>query len=579
MFTASELGRLAARVKMAADPTFRRPDAVMPSVSGSSAPKPSVAPYAPNPKSGPGGGKENWDYEPKKPNAVSPKMPTSAPTPTPIPTPTSSNADETTSQRLKKLRESLSDTTISPAAKFEFDRAMKKIPEPAAPAAAPPATPPADNRPTVPPTSRRGNDWYETYRDNLSQKAQKLRQPINTDGFSNPTAEELAGYPSARLMENWLLENKDYDLKRFVRDPERDMHQEILDNTPKLRLDAARGTASNLLPNAPALLGGLTASAMGNPVAGAQIAARGASNIARNVYNMPTYLSPSKLKPTPQEIQELLSKKMQERLAENDRYHALEKFVEYPDQTKLQKLRELRAKHVPLPLKDLGGSGPQMRAPLPRGLARDLSPVPNIDRRGPGDANKHRTPNTADSLPPTDAPDGIRIGDYPFLDDKADRAKLFGDEFDLVRATTPHFPSTGGNGGFNRPYVHPDAFYTQNSNPDRVSWQQYVPKAYPEGFYNLILDKHKDGKYPTRAEREAERKSKEETIIHFPELADPNTAHGSSQRLRRMLYDPTDEGINPDVIFGTGPEDVLIRNDPAEIRYYANKAKMMRGQK
>ena len=67
MITASELGRLAARVKMAADPTFRRPDTVMPSVAGSSAPKPSVAPYAPDPKSGPGGGKENWDYVPQPP--------------------------------------------------------------------------------------------------------------------------------------------------------------------------------------------------------------------------------------------------------------------------------------------------------------------------------------------------------------------------------------------------------------------------------------------------------------------------------------------------------------------------------
>ena len=78
MLTASELGRLAARVKMAADPTFRKSDTVMPSVPGSSAPKPSVAPYAPNPKSGPGGGKENWDYAPQKPNVVLPKMPAAA---------------------------------------------------------------------------------------------------------------------------------------------------------------------------------------------------------------------------------------------------------------------------------------------------------------------------------------------------------------------------------------------------------------------------------------------------------------------------------------------------------------------
>jgi len=55
-------------------------------------------------------------------------------------------------QNLKKLRESLKDAPpASPAAKFEFDRAMKKIPEPAAgapPAAVPPAAgPPTGNRP------------------------------------------------------------------------------------------------------------------------------------------------------------------------------------------------------------------------------------------------------------------------------------------------------------------------------------------------------------------------------------------------------------------------------------------------
>jgi hypothetical protein len=50
MTTAYELGRLTARVKMAADPVSRKPDAGMPAVSGSAAPKPPVAPAAPPPK-------------------------------------------------------------------------------------------------------------------------------------------------------------------------------------------------------------------------------------------------------------------------------------------------------------------------------------------------------------------------------------------------------------------------------------------------------------------------------------------------------------------------------------------------
>jgi hypothetical protein len=64
-------------------------------------------------------------------------------------------------------------------------------------------------------------------------------------------------------------------------------------------------------------------------------------------------------------------------------------------------------------------------------------------------------------------------------------------------------------------------------------------------------------------------------IPAFDELADPNTARGSAQRTIRALYDPAKEGINTDDI----PPAVLIRNDPVEIRYYAQKAKMMRGQK
>ena len=50
MTTAYELGRLTARVKMAADPMSRKPDTGMPAVSGSAAPKPPVAPAAPPPK-------------------------------------------------------------------------------------------------------------------------------------------------------------------------------------------------------------------------------------------------------------------------------------------------------------------------------------------------------------------------------------------------------------------------------------------------------------------------------------------------------------------------------------------------
>jgi hypothetical protein len=459
----------------------------------------------------------------------------------------------------------LSDTAISPAAKFEFDRAMKKIPEPAAaPPAAPAAPPPADNSPAVPPTARRGSDWYETYRDNLSQKAQKLRQSINTDGFSNPTAEELAGYPSARLIEERLLKNKEYDLLRFVRNPDQNLNQVYFDddNIFERRRDATRA-ATGSLPSIPALAGGLAIMPQ-YPVAGAQFAAGAVSNIARNTYNMPTYLSPSKLKPTPQEIQKLLNERMQARLAENDRYDALEKFVEYPDQTQLKKLRELRAKHLipedKLPVYHIGAGG--------------LSPVPNTDRRGPG----HRTPDMKDSLPPTDQPDGIPISQYPFLDNKVankdNRAQLTFDEFDAMRAATPHLPPTEKN-RYGRPYIHPDALYSQKSNPDRVSGYEYVPAVYSEQFYNSILEKHKDGDYPTRAERERAKQKEEETFkIHFPELADPNTHLGSSQRLRRMVYDPTDEGINPDVI----PLDVLRRNDPAEIRYHAQKAKMMQGR-
>lgn len=64
MLTAYELGRLS--IKLAADPTFRKPDTVMPSIPGASTPKPPVTPYAPSPKSGPGGGRENWDYAPQQ---------------------------------------------------------------------------------------------------------------------------------------------------------------------------------------------------------------------------------------------------------------------------------------------------------------------------------------------------------------------------------------------------------------------------------------------------------------------------------------------------------------------------------
>jgi hypothetical protein len=594
MITASELGKLAARVKVAADPTFRKSDTVMPSVPGSSAPKPPVAPYAPNPKSGPGGGKENWDYAPQKPNVVSPKMPTSAPTPT------SSNADETTSQRLKKLRESLSDAApASPAAKFEFDRAMKKIPEPAAaappaavPPVAPPAAPPADNRPAVPAPPQPSKDWYETWRDDLKQKMSKRPPKIKYPDHTKVTAEEMAGYPSARSVEMGLLHDRQKDFDRLERDlyagdgndPNRMLLRGIYEDM--ILGDPNRVGKSGLLANTPALLGGLAASATGNPVAGAQLVAGAASNIAHTVRNLRTNLTDPVF--SSQEIQEELRKKMQERLAENDRYHALEKFVEYPDQTELQKLRATPARTPPvLPFANRGFTNSPMRSAW--GTSRFMRPFDELTNNG----------RYAFS-----GPDGIPVGGRPFLDtekneDSKNRAFLREKEEKMRFETQPHFPNLAPNmpnfGIDRKTYVHPDTRYTfenadnapglgddktniflphavrrfPNAPDERGYGLLNTSEQFPKYLEDRILKAHREGKYPTRAERE---RAKQKLIPQ--ELADPNTAHGAAQRTIRELYDPAKEGINTDII----PPDVLRRNDPVEIRYYAQKAKIMQGR-
>jgi hypothetical protein len=567
MITASELGKLAARVKMAADPTFRRPDTVMPLVAGSSAPKPSVAPYAPNPKSGPGGGKENWDYEPKKPNAVSPKMPAAAPTPT------SSNADETTNQRLKKLRESLSDAApASPAAKFEFDRAMKKIPEPAA--AAPPAAP------TPPQPSK---DWYETWQDNLKQKMSKQPPKIKYPDHTGVTAEEMAGYPSARSAEMGLLHKRQKDFEYLTRDLKHELDQGLAQGVWNNTIYGDENE-NGVMQNTPALLGGLAASITGNPAAGAQFVAGAASNINNTARNLRTNLADPVF--SAQEIQKELSKKMQERLAENDRYHALEKFVEYPDQTELQKLRAMPARTPPDPLPSSFTNSP-LRSTW--AMSRSMRP---FDQPYAGGRTVFG------------GPDGIPVGDRPVLDKQENetyenRRALMEKEEKMRFETQPHLPNSLGIvprfGKARKIYMHPDTLYgfeNANSAPGLGddTTNIFLPHAvrrfpraaeehglgllntseqYPEYYVNAILEAHRQGKYPTRAERE---RAKQKLIPQ--ELADPNTHLGSSQRTRRMVYDPTDEGINIDVI----PPDVLGRNDPVEIRYYAQKAKMMQGR-
>lgn len=570
MFTASELGRLAARVKMAADPTFRRPDAVMPSVSGLSAPKPSVAPYAPNPKSGPGGGKENWDYEPKKPNAVSPKMPAAAPTPT------SSNADETTNQRLKKLRESLNDAApASPAAKFEFDRAMKKIPEPAAPAAAPPAAP------TPPQPSK---DWYETWQDNLKQKMSKQPPKIKYPDHTKVTAEEMAGYPSARSAEMGLLHKRQKDFEYLTRDFKHELDNGLAQGVWNNTIYGDENE-NGVMQNTPALLGGLAASITGNPAAGAQLVAGAASNINNTVRNLRTNLADPVF--SAQEIQKELSKKMQERLAENDRYHALEKFVEYPDQTELQKLRAMPARTPPDPLPSSFTNSP-LRSTW--AMSRSMRP---FDQPYAGGRTVFG------------GPDGIPVGDHPFLDKQENetyenRRALMEKEEKMRFETQPHLPNSLSSvprfGKERKIYIHPDTLYgfaNANNAPglgddttniflphavrrfprateEHGSGLLNASEQYPEYYVNAILEAHKQGKYPTRAEREL---AKQKLLPQ--ELADENTARGSAQRTIRALFDPAKEGINTDDI----PPAVLIRNDPAEIRYYAQKAKMMRGQK
>jgi hypothetical protein len=586
MITALELGKLTARVKMAADPTFRKSDTVMPSVPGSSAPKPPVAPYAPNPKSGPGGGKENWDYAPKKPNMVSPKMPTSAPTPTP----SSSDVDETTRQRLKKLRESLSDAApASPAAKFEFDRAMKKIPEPAVPPVAPPVAPPVDNRPAVPTPLQPSKDWYETWRDDLKQKMSEQPPKIKYPDHTKVTAEEMAGYPSARSVEMGLLYDKQNNFDRLMRDlyarngndPNRMLLRGIYEDM--ILGDPNKVGKSGLLANTPALLGGLAIMPQ-YPVAGAQFAAGAVSNIAHTVRNLRTNLTDPVF--SSQEIQEKLRKKMQERLAENDRYHALEKFVEYPDQTELQKLRATPARTPPfLPFANRGFTNSPMRSV--GGMA--MRPFDELTDKG----------RIAFS-----GPDGIPVGGRPFLDaekneDSNNRALLKEKEEKMRFETQPHFPNLAPimpNFGIDRKtYIHPDTKYTfqnasnepglgddktniflphavrrfPNANDERGYGLLSTSEQFPKYLEDRILKAHREGKYPTRAEREF---AKQKLIPQ--ELADPNTSHGSAQRTIRELYDPAKEGINLDVI----PPDVLRRNDPVEIKYYAQKAKIMQGK-
>jgi len=165
--------------------------------------------------------------------------------------------------------------------------------------------------------------------------------------------------------------------------------------------------------------------------------------------------------------------------------------------------------------------------------------------------------------------------------------------------TQPHFPNLAPimpNFGTDRKtYVHPDTRYTfENADnapglgddktniflphavrrfPNALDERGYgllnTSEQFPKYLEDRILKAHREGKYPTRAERE---RAKQKLIPQ--ELADPNTAHGAAQRTIRELYDPAKEGINTDVI----PPDVLRRNDPVEIRYYAQKAKIMQGR-
>jgi hypothetical protein len=542
-----------------------------------------VAPYTSNPKSGPGGGKENWDYEPKKPNAVSPKMPAAAPTPT------SSNADETTSQRLKKLRESLSDAApASPAAKFEFDRAMKKIPEPAVPPVAPPAAPPVDNRPAVPTPSQPSKDWYETWRDDLRQKMSKQPPKIKYPDHTRVTSEEIAGYPSARSVEMKLLHDKQTDFEYLTRDlkndndPYRGLGNTVWNDIIYGQVYGSEPNSNGVMQNTPALLGGLAASMTGNPAAGAQLVAGAASNINSNVRNLRTNLADPVF--SAQEIQKKLHEKMQKRLAENDRYHALEKFVEYPDQTELQKLRAMPART------------PSDFPPAEFGRPLYLSGRSRFDQN-PFENLAHEKGYSFGG------PDGIPVGGRPFLDKKenetSDNRKALMEKEEKMRfETQPYLPdlkvNLRGNVTPRRAYIHPDMAYWaenasnlrglsrqpesraniflphhadsdfNNNGPGLLSTRERLPKWYEDE----ILDAHRQGRYPTRAER------KGKFIPAFDELADPNTARGSAQRTIRALYDPAKEGINTDDI----PPAVLIRNDPVEIRYYAQKAKMMRGR-
>jgi hypothetical protein len=342
---------------------------------------------------------------------------------------------------------------------------------------------------------------------------------------------------------------------------------------------------SGLLANTPALLGGLAIMPQ-YPVAGAQLVAVAMSNVANTARNLRTNLTDPVF--SAQEIQKELRKKMQERLAENDRYDALEKFVEYPDQTELQKLRAMPARTPPfLPFADRGFTKSPVRSI--QGRSRDMRPFDQLTDKG---------------WYAFSGPDGIPVGGRPFLDieqneNSANQAFLKEKEEKMRFETQPHFPNLAPimpNFGIDRKtYVHPDTGYTfenasnapglgddktniflphavrrfPNANDERGYGLLSTGERLPEWYVDKILKAHREGKYPTRAERE---RAKQKLIPQ--ELADPNTAHGSAQRTIRDLYDPTKEGINIAVI----PPDVLRRNDPVEIRYYAQKAKMMQGK-
>jgi hypothetical protein len=200
-----------------------------------------------------------------------------------------------------------------------------------------------------------------------------------------------------------------------------------------------------VLQNTPALLGGLIASATGNPVAGAQLVAGAASNINSNVRNLRTNLADPVF--SAQEIQKKLHEKMQKRLAENDRYHALEKFVEYPDQTELQKLRATPARTPPVfPTAEFG-------RPL------------NLNTRSRVGGNPFQIAHEKGYS--FGGPDGIPVGGRPFLDkeknETSDNRKALMEKEEKMRfETQPYLPDLKAIAPFmlpRRAYIHPDMEY------------------------------------------------------------------------------------------------------------------------